>query len=103
MPWTCRHAPLALPAAIAAELAARYGEAHRAYHDGAHVAEVLGWFDIVADAPGAGWRAPREVFAAILFHDAVYAPGARDNEARSAELRARTPRSSASTPTASPR
>jgi predicted metal-dependent HD superfamily phosphohydrolase len=84
--WTCRHAPLVLPAAIEVELIARYREPHRAYHDAAHIAELLGWFDVVAEAPGAGWRAPAEVFAAIYFHDAVYAPGARDNEARSAAL-----------------
>nr|HEX4313255.1 hypothetical protein [Kofleriaceae bacterium] len=84
--WTCRHAPLALPAALEGELRARYGEPHRAYHDAAHVGELLRWFDVVADAPGAGWCAPREVFAAIVFHDAIYAVGgpAGDNEARSA-------------------
>jgi len=83
---TCRHAPLALPAALAVEVLGRYGETHRAYHDAAHIAEVLGWFDEVAEEPGLGWRAPREVFVAILFHDVVYVPGAKDNEARSAEL-----------------
>ena len=78
----CRHAPLSLPGELAASLAAAYGEPQRAYHTAAHIDEVLGWFDRVAD--DVGWRAPREVYVAIVFHDAIYVPGARDNEARSA-------------------
>ncbi len=78
--------PLVVPAAVEAELLTHYREPHRAYHNDAHIAELLGWFDVVAEAPGAGWRAPGEVVAAMLFHDAIYAPGAKDNEARSAEL-----------------
>jgi predicted metal-dependent HD superfamily phosphohydrolase len=78
--------PLTVPPAIGAELLALYREPHRAYHNDTHIAELLGWFDIVAEAPGAGWRAPRDVVAAMLFHDAIYTPGAKDNEARSAAL-----------------
>lgn len=65
------------------ELAVAYGEPHRAYHNADHIAEVLGWFDRVAD--GTGWQAPSDVYTAIVFHDAIYAPGTKDNEARSAE------------------
>ena len=80
--FDCRHRPLALPDDLAAQLAAAYGEPHRAYHDATHIAELLGWFDRVAD--DVGWHRPAEVYAAIVFHDAVYEPGAKDNEARSA-------------------
>jgi predicted metal-dependent HD superfamily phosphohydrolase len=83
---TCRHAPLALPPALAVEILARYGETHRAYHDAAHISEVLGWFDTIQEGPRGGWRKPKEVYAAILFHDIIYVPGAKDNELRSAEL-----------------
>lgn len=56
----------------------------RAYHDETHLDEVLARYDEVAAGPG--WEHPREVLLSLLFHDAVYVPGATDNEARSAEL-----------------
>jgi len=80
--FDCRHQPLRLPEPLVGQLAAAYGEPHRAYHDESHIAEVLAWFDRVADE--VGWRQPAEVYVAIVFHDAVYRPGAKDNEARSA-------------------
>lgn len=80
----CRHAPLALAPELERALAAAYAEPHRAYHDAAHVAEVLRWYDRVADE--VGWRDPAAVYLAAVFHDAIYEPGAQDNEARSAEL-----------------
>ncbi|MEZ4360551.1 MAG: hypothetical protein R3B48_10235 [Kofleriaceae bacterium] len=83
-----RLAPLALSAALVEELARAYGDPPRAYHHLGHVDEVVGWYDWVdARAP---WARPREVFTAVLFHDAVYVPGAADNEARSAALAARS-------------
>lgn len=57
----------------------------RAYHDLEHLGEMVERCAEVAET-GPGWQAPREVFLAILFHDAVYVPLAKDNEARSAEL-----------------
>lgn len=67
------------------ELLARcYGGASRHYHDLTHVVEVAERFAEVAGA--VGWRAPREVYVAVLFHDAVYDPARRDNEAASAAL-----------------
>ena len=54
----------------------------RSYHNVSHLTDCLGEFESVgelADDAGA-------VEAAIWFHDAVYVPGAADNEQRSAEL-----------------
>jgi len=79
-----RPAPLVLAPATQAVLDAAYGEPHRAYHDAAHIAELRRWFDVVADE--VGWDDPVSVYQAILFHDAVYDPLAKDNEARSADL-----------------
>ena len=74
--FECRHRPIALPVGLEGSLAAAYREPHRRYHDGNHVAEVLGWYDRVAD--DVGWRQPVEVYLAIVFHDAIYQPGATD-------------------------
>ncbi len=80
--FECKHAPFALPAPLATELAVAYGAPQRAYHNATHIAELLHWFDTVAEGPG--WRQPSDVYTAILFHDAIYVPGAKDNEAKSA-------------------
>jgi predicted metal-dependent HD superfamily phosphohydrolase len=80
--FECRHQPFAMPSLLSAELAAAYRESHRAYHDEHHIAEVLRWFDEIAHGPG--WRNPADVYTAIVFHDAIYVPGAKDNETRSA-------------------
>ena len=80
--FECAHQPYPLPAALAEELAAAYSEPHRAYHNTTHIAELLRWFDRVAD--DIGWQAPGDIYTAILFHDAIYVPGAKDNEAQSA-------------------
>ena len=63
-------------------LRARYAEPHRAYHGQAHVDTMLRGF---AAARGE-FAAPDAAELAIWFHDAVYDPAARDNEARSAVL-----------------
>ncbi|MBW6401218.1 hypothetical protein KPL78_25395 [Roseomonas sp. HJA6] len=70
-----------LPATAAAEVAKRYAEPHRAYHDTAHVG--LLWLRHLMHGGDAG---DRGLALAILFHDAIYDPTARDNEARSAAL-----------------
>ena len=82
--FASQHAPVALSPAVERELEARYGEPHRAYHDARHIAEVLRWYDWVAER--AGWDAPADVYLAVVFHDAIYDPLAQDNEARSADL-----------------
>ncbi|MEO3472390.1 hypothetical protein AAFN86_11020 [Roseomonas sp. CAU 1739] len=70
-----------LSARATAELRRRHAEAQRAYHDAAHVG--LLWLRHLMHGGDPG---DRDLSLAILFHDAVYDPGARDNEARSAEL-----------------
>jgi predicted metal-dependent HD superfamily phosphohydrolase len=68
-----------------ADLVRRYREPHRAYHTLEHVAAVLAEVDrlVAAGAPSDDlWT----VRAAAWFHDAVYDPGARDNERASALL-----------------
>jgi len=84
--FECRHAPYVVEEALARELEAHYSEPHRAYHNLTHIAELLRWFDAVAD--DIGWRDPRSIYDAILFHDVIYDPLSKhgSNEARSAEL-----------------
>ena len=76
----------AIPAGLWKEVETAYASPGRAYHTIAHVRDVLQRCADVAAPGGPGWRHPDEVLLAALFHDAVYEPGARDNEARSAEL-----------------
>ena len=76
--------PLALSPAQWAELQAAYASPPRAYHHWGHVEAVMQHYAEVAAGPG--WTQPREVALALLFHDAVYEAGRRDNETRSAEL-----------------
>lgn len=76
--------PLSLPPEQRAALEAAYAVPSRAYHHIGHVAEVLRHYADVAAGPG--WRQPREIALAVLYHDAIYHAGRRDNEARSALL-----------------
>jgi len=68
-----------------AELEAAYALPPRAYHNWSHVQAVLQHCGTVAEA-GPGWRQPREVQLAALYHDAIYDAGRGDNEARSAAM-----------------
>src|SRR5690606_7441069 len=74
--------PMELPAGQMHALESAYATPPRAYHDFSHVAEVLRHYDAVASGPG--WVQPLEVRLAVLYHDAVYEPGRKDNETRSA-------------------
>jgi predicted metal-dependent HD superfamily phosphohydrolase len=69
-------------AGAGAALLGRWAEPHRAYHDLAHLAEVLERVDLLA----AEADQPDLVRLAAWFHDAVYDPTAADNEGRSAAL-----------------
>jgi len=80
----CAPEGMSVPDGLLAEVRAAYATPGRAYHDHTHVVEVAQHFADVGQRPG--WQRPREVYLAVLFHDAVYVPGRGDNEARSAEL-----------------
>lgn len=75
-------APVSVWRAIFDELAARYREPHRHYHDLTHLAEMAA----LLEGEAARLVDRTAVLLAMCFHDAVLAPGARDNEARSADL-----------------
>ena len=70
---------------VDAELKARaaYAQPDRHYHDERHLDECLAQLDSVRDLPE---RDRRVLRWAILWHDAIYEPGQRSNEERSAAL-----------------
>lgn len=75
---------LALPDGQLQALSLAYASPPRAYHDESHVREVLRHYDDVAAGPG--WAQPDEVRLAVLYHDAIYVPGRKDNERLSAQF-----------------
>lgn len=82
-----RLSPLELPDSVWKELALHYASTGRAYHTLEHVLEVArNVHELGQQVHAPRWQHPREVFCAVLYHDAVYDVGRRDNEARSAAL-----------------
>lgn len=83
--WHAAWAQLGLPAPAALPaLLAHYREPQRHYHTLQHLEECCAAFDLLR---GQAAR-PGEIELALWFHDAVYYPTRRDNEALSAELAA---------------
>ena len=78
------HELIPLPAGMREALRLAYSTPPRAYHHFGHIEAVLAQFEAVAAGPG--WARPREAWLAVLYHDAVYEAGRRDNETRSAAL-----------------
>jgi predicted metal-dependent HD superfamily phosphohydrolase len=76
-------APLTLSPDQQSALQVAYATPPRAYHNYGHVQEVLRHYTDVAAGPG--WTQPAEVWLAVLYHDAIYEAGRKDNEARSAQ------------------
>ena len=81
---TLTRRPLQVDHAFDDQLRALYATPPRAYHAYTHILDVLAHFD--AALAGPGFEHPGEVHAAILLHDVIYLPGAKDNEAQSAAL-----------------
>ncbi|HEX4881324.1 MAG TPA: hypothetical protein VFV18_03155 [Porticoccaceae bacterium] len=69
-------------AAIWAYLMEQFRQPHRHYHDHKHIAHCLAELDAARNEIGN----PDMVELALWFHDAIYEPGDRNNELRSAEL-----------------
>jgi predicted metal-dependent HD superfamily phosphohydrolase len=75
---------LPLPAELMQDAEVAWSTPGRAYHTWEHALEMMDHYDAVARE--IGWRHPREVALAVVYHDAVYVPGSHDNEAESAKL-----------------
>lgn len=80
-----RLSPMELPESVWTQLGLHYASPGRSYHTLEHVVEVARHAHAL-QLHGVQWQHPREVFCAVLYHDAVYEVGRRDNEARSAAL-----------------
>lgn len=83
--WRALGKALALPPEVRdsvwSEIESRHGEPHRAYHNLTHLADMFAVLDEMT-----GGEMPPAVSLAVWFHDIVYDPTSRDNEATSAAL-----------------
>lgn len=78
----CVPSSAAAASRVSSELVRLYSEPHRRFHTLDHIDDCLRRFDEVDGL----MKQPDAVELALWFHDAIYKPGARDNEERSAEL-----------------
>lgn len=90
---------VAAPPAVFLKLYARYAELHRHYHTARHVNECF----MHLDGASALCEHATEVEFALWFHDAIYEPRAKDNEARSADWAVQVMREAALSPDAQAR
>ncbi len=67
-----------------AGLMERFAETHRHYHTARHISECLTHFDNARAQLGSLIEHAGEIELALWFHDAIYNPRAKDNEAQSA-------------------
>jgi predicted metal-dependent HD superfamily phosphohydrolase len=74
--------PLILPTPMLEELLKLYQTPKRFYHTIDHIIEVFKEYKILSRQ--GYWQHPKEVYLAILYHDAIYEYGAKDNELQSA-------------------
>ena len=75
---------LPLTESILNQLNGFYRTPQRFYHTIEHICEVMSHYREVEKL--GLWSHPREVYLAILYHDAIYEYGAKDNELRSAQV-----------------
>ncbi|MEL6529402.1 MAG: hypothetical protein AAGK01_03230 [Pseudomonadota bacterium] len=71
-----------IPQQLLSDLRKRHAEPQRHYHDWSHIEALLNHQQSIVGT----LHDPLAVTYAILFHDAIYDPQAKDNERRSAEL-----------------
>ena len=83
--WQVLWTSLGRTPADAESLLARYGEAHRHYHNAAHIVDCLDQFTRYGSALKGADASP-EISLALFYHDAIYDPAAADNEQQSARL-----------------
>lgn len=67
---------------VQALLVRQYTQKNRYYHNLTHIASLFEWQDVLQHDQSV----PQAVSLAIWFHDLIYRPGRRDNEARSARM-----------------
>src|SRR5271170_6547335 len=73
--------PFGISVEMVARLIPRYGEPHRRYHTWSHIGACFDAAEYLTPLP-----ISQEIVLALLYHDAVYFPFAKDNEEQSAML-----------------